>query len=71
MREQELRAGVVSQQPVSPNTVVSGEDIRNSRIQVQGRVQDFGPVTYTSGNDEGLLPPDYRQATEPFRIGKR
>ena len=64
MREQELRAGVVSQQAALPNTTRSEEDIRNSRMRVEGRVQDFGPVTYTSGNSEGLLPPDYRQATE-------
>ena len=71
MREQDTQAGVVSQQVVPLNVATSEEDIRNSRMQVEGRVQDLGPVTYASGNNEGLLPPDYRQATEPFRAGKR
>lgn len=71
MREQDTQAGVVSQQVVPLNVATSEEDIRNSRMQVEGRVQDFGPVTYASGNNEGQLPPDYRQATEPFRAGKR
>jgi len=71
MREQDPRAGVVSQQVVPLNVATSEEDIRNSRMRVEGRVQDFGPVAYVSGNSGGLLPPDYRQATEPFRTGKR
>jgi len=74
MREQELQAGVVSRQEVLPNTSTSTseEDIRNSRMRVDGRVQDFGPVTYVGGGSEpSLLPPDYRQATEPFHRGKR
>jgi len=71
MREQDPQVGAVSQQVVLSNTATSEEDIRNSRMKVEGRVQDFGPVAYVSGNNGGLLPPDYRQATEPFRAGKR
>ena len=70
MREQDPQKGELSQQAVLPN-VATSEGIRNSRMKVEGRVQDFGPVAYVSGNNEGLLPPDYRQATEPFRPGKR
>jgi len=40
--------------------------MRERDPQVEGRARDFGPVTFASGNDEGLLPPDYHQATRPF-----
>ena len=71
MREQDPQVGAVSQQAVFPNVAASEDDIRSSRMKVEGRVQDFGPVAYVSGNNGGLLPPDYRQATEPFHTGKR
>ena len=71
MREQDPQAGGVSQRAVLPNAATSEEDIRNARTRVEGRAEDFGPVAYVSGNNEGLLPPDYRQATEPFRTVKR
>ena len=70
-REEDVQAGVVSQEVVVPvpNLVTPGEDARNARMQVEGRVQDFGPANHVPGNDEGMLPPDYQQATEPFNTG--
>ena len=51
-------------------------DLRNVRMQVEGRLQDFGPAAgpesffpnpnVSPGDDNDLLPPDYDQATEPF-----
>jgi len=48
----------------------------NMRMRVEGRVQDFGPAaaffpvsdpnTASGNDDDGLLPPDYYQATQPF-----
>ncbi|KAF7307687.1 hypothetical protein MKEN_01128700 [Mycena kentingensis (nom. inval.)] len=38
-----------------------------SRMQVPGREQDFGPVPQSPGDYGGMLPPDYNQATEPYR----
>ena len=70
-REEDSQAGVVSQEVVTavPNLVTPGEDTRNARMQVEGRVQDFGSVNHVLENDEGMPPPDYQQATEPFHTG--
>ena len=70
-REEDPQAGASSQQAatVIPNVVTPGEDTRNARIQVEGRAQDFGPVNYIPDSDEGILPPDYQQATQPFHVG--
>ena len=70
-REEDPQAGVVSQQvgAVAPNVITPGEDTPNARMQVEGRVQDFGPISHVPGNDESILPPDYQQATEPFHPG--
>ena len=64
-------AGVVSQEAVVPvpNLITPEEDIQNARMQVEGRVQDFGPIDHVSENQGGVLPPDYQQATEPFHTG--
>ena len=61
----------MSQQVVTvvPNVVTPGEDTPNARMQVEGRVQDFGPISHIPETDEGILPPDYQQATEPFHTG--
>jgi len=46
---------------------LSDNDLRNQRMRVEGRLQDFGPVTFEDSENEGsLLPPDYNQATQPF-----
>jgi len=39
------------------------------RMNVRGREQDMGPIPFSEdghGSDEGALPPDYQQATEPL-----
>ena len=56
-RERVLRAGL-------PGADMSEEDLGSARMQVDGRAQDFGPVSLVPGDEEGMLPPDYRQATE-------
>ncbi len=38
------------------------EELRSTRMVVEGREQDFGPVPTT----EDVLPPNYDQAVEPF-----
>ena len=70
-REEDTQTGVVLRGVVAvvPNVVTPEEDTRNARMQVEGRVQDFGPISYVLENDEGILPPDYQQATEPFHTG--
>ncbi len=38
-------------------------------MNVRGREQDMGPIPFSEdghGSDEGALPPDYQQATEPL-----
>ena len=69
--EEDPQAGVVSQQVATaiPNVITPWEDTRNARIQVEGRAQDFGPIDYIPDSDEGILPPDYEQATQPFHVG--
>lgn len=44
------------------------DELRENRMRVPERPQDWGPVSDRSGDDYSeMLPPDYRQATEPFR----
>lgn len=49
-------------------THVPRDDLEASRMRVEGRPQDFGAVPLHH-DDVSLddLPPDYNQATEPFR----
>ena len=73
MRERDTQGGAVLQQVVTavPNVVTPEEDTRNARMQLEGRVQDSGSLSYVSENSGGTLPPDYQQATrfEPLRAG--
>ena len=50
-----------------------GGDLRDVRMRVEGRSQDFGPITFEPDpeHDENLLPPDYYQATQPFPPQRR
>ncbi|KAF9793501.1 hypothetical protein BJ322DRAFT_1035047 [Thelephora terrestris] len=47
--------------------VIEG-DLRAMRMQVEGRSQDFGPVSFLPDpeHDGNILPPDYNQAIQPF-----
>jgi len=59
-----------SRPPANHPTLASlaEDDLRAMRMQVEGRQQDFGPITFVldSGHEGDLLPPDYNQATQPF-----
>lgn len=61
-----------SNPPASSSTFVLAPaipgDLRAVRLQVEGRSQDFGPVTFIPDpeHDGNTLPPDYNQATQPF-----
>ncbi|GHJ84900.1 hypothetical protein NliqN6_1302 [Naganishia liquefaciens] len=57
-RKQGVALPVTSRQPSS---VLSQEQLRQVRMVVEGRLQDWGPVP-----EEHILPPDYSQATEPL-----
>ncbi|QRV82730.1 transmembrane protein [Ceratobasidium sp. AG-Ba] len=62
----------VKGRPVTaPSTGTRGnmtdDELRESRMRVPERPQDWGPVTESENEFSGTLPPDYNQATEPFR----
>ena len=40
--------------------------MRERDRRAEGRERDSGPVNFVSENDDGLLPPNYHQATNPF-----
>ncbi|KAG8699113.1 hypothetical protein FRC09_006831 [Ceratobasidium sp. 395] len=45
----------------------SDDELRETRMRVPDRPQDWGTLSETSENETvEVLPPDYRQATEPF-----
>ncbi|KAI5454440.1 hypothetical protein NCC49_004492 [Naganishia albida] len=48
----------------SPLSTFSQDELSAIRMIVEGRLQDFGPVTVPE--EETILPPDYSQATEPL-----
>ncbi|KAF8598670.1 hypothetical protein BDV93DRAFT_478274 [Ceratobasidium sp. AG-I] len=60
------RAPVVQQ--TGPRGELTEEQLRQSRMMVPERPQDWGPVEDPSETEfAGTLPPDYNQATEPFK----
>jgi len=45
---------------------ITDEKKRLAMREREGRVQDSGPITFVSGNNNGgMLPPEYRQAAFP------